>query len=82
MENYHLSTQRQLFRILEDAIKREDEAVDIYTEAATHTDDPHVREFLNKLAGMEREHHVLLEQKLDELKAVAELQDEINEAFE
>jgi len=81
MECYELSTQRELFRILEEAIQREDEAHDIYTEASKYTSDPCVRDFLLQLAAMEHEHHVLLENKLNELKAVAELQDEINEAY-
>lgn len=79
MERFELSTQRELFKILEDAIQREDDAHDIYAHAAEHTDDPTVKEFLMNLAAMEHEHHVLLENKLNELKAVAELQDEIND---
>ncbi|MBM2846359.1 MAG: hypothetical protein HW407_1671 [Bacteroidetes bacterium] len=67
MERYELSTQRELFKILEDAIQREDDA------------HPTVKEFLMNLAAMEHEHHLLLENKLNELKAVAELQDEIND---
>lgn len=81
MDCYQLSTQRELFQIMEDAIRDEDIAHDKYAEAARHTDDPCVKAFLLGLAEMEREHHVLLETKLNELKAVAELQDEINEAY-
>lgn len=81
MDSYQLSTQRELFRILEDAIKDEDVAQDKYAEAARHTDDPCVKSFLLGLAAMEQEHHLLLEAKLNELRAVAELQDEINEAY-
>jgi rubrerythrin len=81
MEKYQLSTQRELFRILEEAIQREDDAHDIYEHAAEYTDDPTVKDFLRNLAAMEHEHHVLLENKLNELKAVAEIQDEINEAY-
>lgn len=82
MEHYELTTQRELFGILEDAIKHEDEAHDTYAEAAKLTDNPHAKELLLKLAAMEQEHHVLLENMLNEMKAVAELQDEINEAYE
>jgi rubrerythrin len=82
MDTYNLSTQRELFRILEEAIKDEDEARDTYAEAANHTDDPEVKAFLMELAAMEQQHHVLLENKLNELKAVAEIQDEICEAYD
>jgi len=74
--------ERVLFKILEEAIKDEDRARDTYTAAAGYTDDPCVRRLLMQLAAMEQEHHVLLENVLNELRAVAELQDEINEAYD
>ncbi len=81
MDCYQLSTRRELFRILEEAILDEDRARDTYLRAAGLTDDPCVRAMLMELASMEGEHHVLLENKLNELKAVAEIQDAINEAY-
>jgi rubrerythrin len=75
------STRREIFRILEDAIRDEDRAHDQYEEAARHTEDPCVRKVLLDLAAMEHQHHVLLENTLNELRAVTELQDEINEAY-
>jgi rubrerythrin len=74
-------TQRELFRILEEAIRDEDRAHDQYEEAAKHAEDPCVRKLLHDLAAMEHQHHVMLENTLNELRAVAELQDEINEAY-
>ena len=81
MGQYELSTQRELFKILEEAIAREDKDQATYTEAANHTDDPGARKLLLELAEMEHQHHILLETKLNEMKAVAEIQDEINEAY-
>lgn len=74
--------ERELFRILEEAIKDEDRARDTYTAAARYTDDPCARQLLLQLAAMEQEHHVLLENMLNEMRALAELQDEINAAYD
>jgi rubrerythrin len=82
MDCFERSTQRELFRILEEAIRDEDRARDTYAQAMLLTDDPCVKELLMQLAVMEQEHHILLENKLNELKAVAEIQDGINEAYD
>jgi rubrerythrin len=80
MEHYDLSQQRELFAILEEAISREDHDHDRYAEAAKLTDDPHAKKLLLELAEMEHQHHLILEKMLNEMKAVAEIQDEINDS--
>jgi rubrerythrin len=80
MEHYELTQQRDLFAILEEAIAREDLDHDRYAEAAKLTDNPTTKKLLLELAAMEHQHHLILEKMLNEMKGVAELQDDINES--
>lgn len=80
MEHYDLAMQRDLFAILEEAIGREDRDHDRYAEAANLTNNPQAKKLLLELAEMEHQHHLILEKMLNELKGVAEIQDEINDS--
>ena len=55
--------------ILEFAVNEEKEAEEYYLAAADRTPDPQLKEFLVRLAAMEKEHFLMLKAKLEECRA-------------
>lgn len=70
-----------LISILEDAIASEIESEQKYMRASELACDTRVRDFLISLAKMESEHKELLTKQLQELRAQAEVVDEMNNMF-
>lgn len=64
-----IPTYKNLVDILQDAADQERDASDYYAEAAELAQDPDVKEFLMDLAKMEEDHHRMLIEKLESLKA-------------
>lgn len=60
---------KTLVDVLQDAIDKEADAEQFYAEAAELAQTPEVRQFLLELGAMERQHFVMLSEKLEELKA-------------
>lgn len=64
-----IPSYKNLVDILQDAIDQEHDAAQYYAEAAEMSQEPEVKEFLLELAKMEEDHHRLLVEKLESLKA-------------
>lgn len=60
---------KTLVDILQDAIDKENDAEQYYTEAAELAQNAEVREFLLDMARMEKEHALMLARRLDSLRA-------------
>lgn len=60
---------KTLVDILQDAIDKENDAEQYYTEAAELAQNAEVREFLLDMANMEKEHALMLARRLDSLRA-------------
>ncbi len=60
---------KTLVDILQDAIDKENDAEQFYTEAAELAQNAEVREFLLDMARMEKEHALMLARRLDSLRA-------------
>jgi rubrerythrin len=72
-----IPTYKNLVDILQDAIDQEHDASEYYTEAAELAQDPDVKQFLMDLARMEEDHHRMLIDKLESLKADQQVMDGI-----
>ncbi len=60
---------KSLVDILQDAIDKENDAEQFYTEAAELAQNAEVKEFLLDMAAMEKEHALMLARRLDSLRA-------------
>lgn len=60
---------KTLVDILQDAIDKENDAEQFYTEAAELAQNAEVRDFLLDMAKMEKEHALMLSRRLDSLRA-------------
>lgn len=60
---------KTLVDVLQDAIDKENDAEQFYSEASELAQTPEVKQFLLELAAMERQHFLMLAEKLEELKA-------------
>jgi rubrerythrin len=60
---------KNLVDVLQDAIDKEADAEQFYAEASELAPEPEVKQFLLELAAMERQHFLLLSEKLEVLQA-------------
>jgi rubrerythrin len=73
---------KNLVDVLQDAIDKEADAEQFYTEASEMAQTPEVRQFLLELAAMERQHFVMLSEKLEEMKADRQVMDGILSSYD
>lgn len=59
-----------VIKLIEDAIKAEQEAVETYKRGAEMADDPEMRTFFEQLVGWEKEHERILKERLATLKLI------------
>ncbi len=76
-----IPSYKNLVDILQDAIDQEHDASQFYAEAAELAQEPEVKEFLMELAKMEEDHHRLLKEKLESLKADQRIMDGILSSY-
>jgi rubrerythrin len=73
---------KTLVDVLQDAIDKEADAEQFYAEASELAQTPEVKRFLLELAEMERQHFVMLSEKLEELKADRQVMDGILSSYD
>ena len=76
-----IPSYKNLVDVLQDAIDQEHDASQYYSEAAELAEDPELRKFLEELALMEGEHHRMLKEKLDSLRADQQVMDGILSSY-
>lgn len=69
MESADVKDFGSIEEILEFAVNEEKDAEQFYLEASKKASDPDLKQFLKKLAAMEREHFLILQAKLEECRA-------------
>ncbi len=73
---------KTLVDVLQDAIDKEADAEQFYREASDLALNAEVRDFLLEMSRMERDHFVMLSQRLESLKADQTVMDGILSSFD
>ncbi|MAT40137.1 MAG: hypothetical protein CL946_11095 [Ectothiorhodospiraceae bacterium] len=76
-----IPTYKNLVDIIQDAADQESDAAQYYREAAELAEDQELRKFLLDLADMEDDHHRMLVEKLEQLKAEKTVMDGILSSY-
>lgn len=76
-----IPSYKRLIDILQDAADQESDAAQFYAEAAELAEDPELKKFLIDLAEMEEDHHRMLKEKLESLKADQRVMDGILSSY-
>jgi rubrerythrin len=80
--NHNVPEYRTLVEVLEDAILKESDAEQFYLDSMELAQTDEVKQFLLRMAAMEREHFDLLTGRLETLKAEQHSIDGIQSSYE